>query len=75
MAKANTHVVASVHGGWSVRKTGSERAEKTFSTKGEAVQYGRKMARARSSELVVHRKDGLISERSTYGRDPAPQKK
>lgn len=75
MTKADTHVVASVRGGWSVRSTGSDRAEKTFGTKGEAVRYGRKVARARSTDLVVHRRDGLISERSTYGTDPAPPRK
>jgi Uncharacterized protein conserved in bacteria (DUF2188) len=67
MSKLNTHVIASVGGGWSVRRSGSDRAEKTFETKEEAVRYGRKVARARSSDLVIHRKDGLVSERSTYG--------
>jgi len=75
MSKLNTHVVASIGGGWSVRKTGSDRAEKTFGTKDEAVRYGRKVARERNTELVVHRKDGMISERNTYGSDPAPPRK
>lgn len=39
---------------------------------GGTKEPARKVARARSTELVVHRKDGLISERSTYGRDAAP---
>lgn len=74
MSKGNTHVIASIQGGWSVRKTGSERAEKNFDTKDEAVRYGRKVARERNGELVIHRRDGLISERNTYGRDPAPSR-
>jgi Uncharacterized protein conserved in bacteria (DUF2188) len=73
MSRADTHVIASINGGWSVRKTGSERAEKTFDTKDEAVRYGRKLARARSSDLVIHRRDGLVSERTSYG-DPNPPK-
>ncbi len=74
MSRTDTHVIASIKGGWSVRKTGSERAEKTFGTKEEAVRYGRRLARERSGELVIHRRDGLISERSTYGKDSAPPK-
>lgn len=72
MSRANTHVVASINGGWSVRTTGSGRAEKIFVTKDEAVRYGRQVARHRGSELVIHRKDGLVSERSSYGNDPNP---
>jgi len=75
MSRANTHVIASIRGGWSVRKTGSKRAEKKFETKGEAVRYGRRVARARNTELVIHREDGLVSERRTYGSDLASPRK
>jgi hypothetical protein len=68
-AKSNTHVIAAIGGGWSVRRTGSGRAEKTFDTKMEAVRYGRKVARERSTALVIHNRDGMISERNTYVRD------
>ena len=74
MSRADTHVIASINGGWSVRKTGSGRAEKTFNTKDEAVKYGRKIAQARSTDLVIHRRDGLVSERNSYGSDPHPPK-
>ena len=66
MSKSNMRVIASIKGGWSVRKGGAERAWKNFDTKSEAVEYGRKLARERQSELVVHRRDGLVSERSSY---------
>ena len=75
MNRPNTHVIAALRGGWNVRKTGSRRAEKTFETKLEAVQYGRKVARARKTQLVIHREDGLVSERCMYGNDPASRHK
>lgn len=75
MNRVSTHVIAAIRGGWSVWKTGSGRAEKTFGTKDEAVRYGRKVARARNLPLVVHRRDGMVSERSAYGRDSAASRK
>lgn len=74
MSKENTHVIASVNGGWSVRRSRSERAQRTFGTKDEAVKYGRKMARERNSDLVIHGRDGLVSERNSYGNDPFPSR-
>lgn len=70
MSKTDTHVIPAIKGGWSVRKTGAERAEKTFGVKGDAVKYGREVARVRQTDLIVHKRDGRISERTRYGSDP-----
>ena len=74
MAKANKHVVPNVKGGWNVRSSGASRATKAFDTKRDAVTYARVLARKEATELFVHKRDGTISERDTYGRDPYPPK-
>ena len=39
-------------------------------TKRAAVQVGRWLARANQLEHTIHRKDGVITEKNSYGRDP-----
>lgn len=70
----NQHVVPSSNGGWSVRSTGAARATKTFPTQNAAIRLGRALARKDGSELYIHRSDGTIRDRSSYGRDPFPPK-
>jgi Uncharacterized protein conserved in bacteria (DUF2188) len=41
------------------------------STKEDAVAIGRERAKADKTEHVIHNQDGVISERSSYGNDPA----
>ncbi len=72
MDKKDQHVVPSTSGGWAVRKTGSERASKVFSTQQEAITHARQIAKKEKSELYVHKKDGTIRERNSYGQDPFP---
>lgn len=66
MAKANHVVASNSKGGWSVRKSGSIRASKTFETKDEAVKYGRKLSKVEKTELYIHKKDGTIQNRNSY---------
>jgi uncharacterized protein YdaT len=72
MSKKNLHVVPRADGGWNVRKTGAERATRIFDTQKEAIEYARELARKQSGELYIHRKDGTISGRDSYGSDPLP---
>lgn len=74
MTKKSQHVVPSPNGGWSVRKTGASRASKVFDTQSEAVGYGKALAKKEKSELYIHRRDGTIRQRDSYGSDPAPPK-
>jgi len=61
------------HGdGWANRREGSARVSKTFDTKAEAQAAGRDTARGDQTEHVVHRKDGTIGEKNSYGNDPHP---
>ena len=68
------HVVPRPHGEWAVRNTGAARASKTFNTQAAAIAYGRDAARKDGVELYVHRVDGTIRERNSYGKDPHPPK-
>lgn len=68
------HVVPSPSGGWSVRASGAARATKTFTTQADAIQHGKALARKDKGELFIHRADGTIRERNSYGNDPHPPK-
>ncbi len=71
--KRSNHVIPSREkGGWAVKKSGSARTSKSFSTKSEAVRYGRKLSKREKTELFIHRKDGTIQNRNSYGNDPFP---
>jgi hypothetical protein len=65
------HVVPSPDG-WSVRKTGSSRATRTFSTQEDAINAAIKIARNQGTEVYVHGRDGRIRERNSYRGDPYP---
>lgn len=41
-------------------------------TKREAVAAGRSAARAQRTEHTIHRKDGRIGQKNSYGNDPFP---
>lgn len=73
MAKKSNHVVPS-SSGWSVKKSGSERASKTFETKEKAVDYGRELSKTEKTELYIHKKNGMIQDKNSYGNDPNPPK-
>ncbi len=72
MAKKGQHVVPSSSGGWSVRKAGSSKATKTYSTQQDAVDAATQIARNQKTELYVHGRDGRIRERNSFGNDPHP---
>jgi len=75
MRKNSNHVVASGEaGGWAVRKSGSTRSSRSFKTKADAVSYGRKISRKEKTELYIHKRDGTIQDRSSYGIDSFPTK-
>lgn len=59
-------------GGWANRRAGAARVSKTFRTKAEAQAAGRDTARRERTEHFIHRKDGQIGERNSYGNDPHP---
>ncbi len=78
MKKESYHVTPSTEGRWVVRKTGSDRAQKAFSTQKDAVEFARthvKVGKKVEVELYIHGRDGRISQKDTYGSDPRPPKR
>ena len=67
----NVHTV-SHEDGWANRREGAERVSKIFPTKAEAELAGRETAKRESVEHLIHKKDGQIGERNSYGNDPFP---
>ncbi|WP_420431838.1 DUF2188 domain-containing protein [Candidatus Poriferisocius sp.] len=71
--KPPAHTV--LHGDqWANRREGSERVSRKFPTKKQAQQAGRNTARRENTEHLIHKIDGTIGERNSYGNDPHPPK-
>ena len=73
MARKGQHVVPR-DGGWAVRKAGSVKVTKKFKTQKEVIKAARDIAKKQGTELYIHKKNGLIRERDSYGNDPHPPK-
>ncbi|MEJ6982438.1 DUF2188 domain-containing protein [Pedobacter sp. P351] len=69
----NQHVVPH-NGSWAVRGAGNERVTRTADTQGAAREIARGIAQNQGSEMIVHRPNGQIRERNSYGNDPHPPK-
>ena len=47
--------------------------KKSYDTRADAVQAGSRLCKSIGNvELIVHRMDGTIGEKRTYGKDPFP---
>ncbi|MFY9826127.1 MAG: DUF2188 domain-containing protein [Thermoanaerobaculia bacterium] len=69
----NQHVVP--HGdGWGVVGEGNQRSTGNYDTQQEAFERAREIAINQGSEVFIHRPNGQIRERNTYGDDPFPPK-
>lgn len=71
MAK-NQHITPHPDGGWQVKGAGNSRATVRTNTQTEAINIGRGIARNQGSELVIHRPNGQIRAKDSYGNDPFP---
>lgn len=69
--KRPIHTV-SHEGGWANKRAGSGKASKVFDTKSEAQAAGRETAKRSGTEHLIHKKDGTIGDRNSYGNDPYP---
>jgi hypothetical protein len=71
MAGKNQHVVP--HGkDWAVRGENNERATSVHETQSEAERAAREIAIRQRSEVVIHRRDGRIRDKNSYGNDEFP---
>ncbi len=71
--KKNVHVVPD-KGNWAVKTENKSRAAKKTQTQAEAIETAISIAKNNKSEMVIHRKDGTIREKNSYGNDPFPPK-
>ncbi|HMG91711.1 MAG TPA: DUF2188 domain-containing protein [Chryseolinea sp.] len=53
-------------GKWAVRSESSERVERIFDHKIEAVRYGRTAARKSNASLTIQKKSGRVQQRISY---------
>lgn len=60
--------------GWAVKTAGAERAATIVPTQAAAAAIGRQLAINRSSELLIHGRNGQIREKNSYGNDPESSK-
>lgn len=73
MSKRNPHVVPrSDVGGWAVQREGAGRASSLHDTQAEAIKAARRIAQREHSELFIHRPNGQIRDRDSFGNDPFP---
>jgi uncharacterized protein YdaT len=59
---------------WAIRNEGSERVEKVFETKREAIQQARKEARKANASLTIQKRDGRIQQRISYNPNKRARK-
>lgn len=74
MSNKNQHVVPTKDGNWGVRGEGNSKLTKVTSTQSEAIIVAQNIATNQKVEVVIHRKDGTIRDKDSYGNDPNPPK-
>lgn len=71
MVKQNQHVVPH-QGDWAVRGEGNSRVTSIHQIKTNAISNAIKIAKNNQGDVIIHRKDGVIQDRDSYGHDPYP---
>ena len=61
------HVVPS-DGGWKVVRPNAERASAVYNNKSDALKRGKGLAKKDGSSFIEHRKDGRITNVTSYGK-------
>jgi len=72
MSKKNVHVVPQGEK-WAVKPEG-QKPTSTHRTQEAAEDAGRRLAKQNEGELVIHRPNGQIRDKDSYGADPNPPK-
>lgn len=71
MSKKNQHVTPHQEG-WQVKGAGNKRATAITDTQQQAIEIARQIAQNQKSEVVIHRPNGQIRDKDSYGNDPMP---
>ena len=73
MSRRDQHVVRRGKD-WAVRGEGNQRDTSHHETQAKAIERAREIAQHQQSEVVIHRPDGRIRDKDSYGNDPCPPK-
>lgn len=68
----NQHIVPHPSGGWQVKGAGNNKATVRTKTQSDAHSIARSIARNQHSEVVIHRPNGQIRDKNSFGNDPHP---
>ena len=71
--KKNQHVVPKGKD-WAVKGAGNERATAIVPTQAAAIKIARDIAINQKTEVVIHRSNGIIRDKDSYGHDSNPPK-
>lgn len=74
MSKGKNQHVIPHNGEWAIKAAGNDKVTKVVETQKEAIEIAREISINQESELFIHRKNGQIRERNTYGQDDYPPK-
>lgn len=75
MTKKNIHTVYNKDRKmWETKKEGQEKPLASSHTKETAEEKSIREAKKAGVEHVIHNKDGKISDKDSYGKDPNPPK-
>jgi len=69
----NQHVVPH-NGGCAVKGDGNKKVTKITKTEKKAGNIAKEVAKHQKSEVVIHNKNGRISDKDSYGNDSCPPK-
>jgi hypothetical protein len=67
----NQHVVPN-NGKWGVKGEGNDKLTRIVDTQKEAIDIAREIAKNQQSELIIHRPNGQIRDKDSFGNDPFP---
>lgn len=69
--KKNQHVVPH-NNQWAVKGAGNTKATRVVDTQKEAIDIAKQIAKNQHTELLIHRPDGRIRDKESYGNDDCP---
>ena len=67
----NIHIVP-FNNKWAVKKEGSQKIISTHRLKSRADKKARSLAKKYQVELVIHKRNGRIQDKDSFGNDPFP---
>jgi hypothetical protein len=73
MTGKNQHVVPHKNG-WAVKGANNTKATSVHPTQATAAAAARQIAINQQSEVVIHRPNGQIRDKDSFGNDPNPPK-